>query len=150
MGPIPRPRGRAPNGKVWDSNIGEWVTESGPMSTRPKQISRPRGRVPNENVCGPEEKPRPRGRAPSGKVWDSHIGAWVTEPGPTPTRPTGGSSSPGFVDLVQGSVDLVQMIADANKRRENATRIWADAEDSATELMDNGIKIHPMFARHLS
>ena len=30
---IPRPRGRAPNGQVWDSHIGAWVPATTPTSS---------------------------------------------------------------------------------------------------------------------
>tara|TARA_X000000950_G_scaffold181227_1_gene219751 strand:- start:28531 stop:29055 length:525 start_codon:yes stop_codon:yes gene_type:complete len=43
-----RPRGRAPKGKVWDTEAGDW-----------KDVPR-----------------RPPGRAPKGKVWNSTSGSW--------------------------------------------------------------------------
>lgn len=55
-----RPRGRAPKGKKWDYNLGEWTIDS-------KQPKSPQNKT----------KKRPRGRAPKGKRWDYTNGVWM-------------------------------------------------------------------------
>ena len=66
----PRPRGRTPTGKFWDSINGACADKAVPP--------------------GGTRYPRPLGGIPKGKVWDSINGVWAdTTVGPGAIRPGG-------------------------------------------------------------
>ena len=89
----PRPRGRAPNGCMWNDSTGVWDTlEETEISV--ENYPRPRGRAPNgcmwndstgvwdrleETEVSVENYPRPRGRAPNGYVWNNSAGVWTED-----------------------------------------------------------------------
>ena len=80
----PRPRGRAPNGKVWDHIKGAWVTKR--VKKKPSFLMHePEGpqlasahRSKKKDI---KDIPRPRARAPQDKVWDSQEEKWAVSHG---------------------------------------------------------------------
>ena len=72
---ISRPRGKAPRGKTWDSNIGEWVDEDSDDTSF--VVTTKKAKV-NSNS---KKWPRPPGRAPTLEYgcqikWDYDVGDW--------------------------------------------------------------------------
>ena len=61
-----KPRGRAPNGKVWDSVNGRWSERNFIAGKRDVWV-----------VASSSESKKPRGRPPKGKVWDSSNRVWI-------------------------------------------------------------------------
>lgn len=71
-GGIPRPRGAAPTGKMWDYLRGEWVTK--PNYDLVETVSELL-----KLIHADSNRKRPRGAPPSGKVWDYGTCTWVSE-----------------------------------------------------------------------
>ena len=78
-----RPRGRAPNGKVWDESMNSWVDERKSSSQNDKVESSDSQTSLKPGVAkvksGLAKAKKPRGRAPIGKMWDENLGKWVPE-----------------------------------------------------------------------
>ncbi|KAL7581442.1 hypothetical protein ACA910_022021 [Epithemia clementina (nom. ined.)] len=72
--PYPRPLGRPPVGKIWDSTQGVWVKQASGAVVVDNNLMQ---HMPPIEVTTVGLRKRPMGRRPKGKVWNPQYGMWV-------------------------------------------------------------------------